>query len=125
MEDPAGNSVAIGDLVDNDDGTYEGGTFYPQAKGKYHISVFVWGQEIEGCPFEPVFELASSDRSFASGLGVEGGQRAKKGKVLSFTIHSRDKSGEPLEEGGEPFRATVKVCTAAGARLRTTNLDQN
>eukprot|EP00667_Euglena_gracilis_P021035 EG_transcript_22888 len=106
--DPDGNRLEIGELLDNDDGTYEGGKFYPTLKGRYRISVFVWGQEVDGSPFRPVFELASAERSFASGLGVEGGPRAKRGMLLSFTIHSRTNGGDPLLEGGEPFHVAIQ-----------------
>ena len=62
-----------------------------------------------GSPFAPVFEAASHERSFASGLGVEGGSRAVAGRAISFTIHARDMTGNPLDSGGDPFRVTVKV----------------
>eukprot|EP00906_Rhabdomonas_costata_P024894 RCo035697 len=106
--DPKGESVAIAELVDHEDGTYTGGEFHPNIKGQYKVSVKVWGEPVSGSPFAPVFEAASRERSFASGPGVEGGGKARVGRVMAFTIHSRDQSGDPLKEGGEPFKVLVK-----------------
>ena len=59
------------------DGSYTGGVFKPTVPGKYRVEVEAFGRPAKDSPYDVLFQAAAAEKSFADGVGVEGGDEAQ------------------------------------------------
>jgi len=95
--------------VDNNNGTYNC-TYVPVDAGNYNLNITLRGDKIKGSPYKPVIVGPDSKTSHASGPGVEG---ARVNQKAPFTVHSKDRNGNNVPTGNDPF--AVKVSGPDGA----------
>eukprot|EP01012_Entosiphon_sulcatum_P026064 TRINITY_DN3146_c0_g1_i1.p1 TRINITY_DN3146_c0_g1~~TRINITY_DN3146_c0_g1_i1.p1 ORF type:complete len:775 (-),score=58.73 TRINITY_DN3146_c0_g1_i1:71-2395(-) len=122
--DPKGKRTTVGRLEDSETGSYYG-KFTPVVPGRHKVTVRVWGEEIPGSPFQPVFKhvVAAANRSIARGCGVDGGKKARVGNTLTFTIVGRDSRGDQVDSGGDPF--DIKIVNPNGGTVDFSIMDHD
>jgi len=112
VEDP--HFVVIpAQVVDNRDGTWSV-TYQPTDPGKYHIDVIQRNpsvptryDHVKNSPVDIVIEPGTDAKSCtAFGPGLEPGNVDTK--ACHFTIQARDKNGNPIKEGGDPFKVDIQ-----------------
>lgn len=116
--DPEGN-VIPSRVVDNDDGTYDV-EFDADQAGPHTVDLFVrqkadptYLEHLEGYPkIVNVESGADPKQSLVYGPGVDENSGLRDNELATFTIEGRNKKGEPMEEGGDPF--IVKVTGPEG-----------
>jgi len=93
-------------IVDNGNGTY-GVTYVATQPGKHTIHVNLKGKPISGSPWTVPVDRAGADptKSEVYGPGIEGGVQ---GEPAVFTIASKNRIGEPIKTGGDPYKVDVK-----------------
>jgi len=93
-------------VVDNQNGTY-GVTYVATQPGKHVVSVQLKGKPISGSPWNVPVDRAPVDvsQTLVYGPGLERGTQGEPGV---FTIESRDRLGQRIKFGGDPYRVTIK-----------------
>lgn len=92
-------------ITDNKNGTYTA-KFTPQHAGNHAIKVFLDGTPIGGSPYKCNVVPAKPDPKQCEmyGPGLKGGEA---NKPAVFTIKAKNKLGNPITEGGHPFKVNV------------------
>jgi len=111
IEDPNLDQLKV-DVVDNGDGTW-GVTYQPTDPGKYHIDVIqrnpsvpVLYDHVKNSPIDVLVEPGTvAANCIAYGPGLEPGNLDTD--PATFTIEARDKNGNKMKEGGDPFKVEV------------------
>eukprot|EP01133_Synstelium_polycarpum_P015677 gene15677-18631_t len=99
-------------VKDNNDGTYRV-TYTPVKYGEYVISIKLNGESIKDMPLTiTIAAVTDPTQSFAIGQGLV---KLTKDSMASFTIHSVDNQGVPLEDGGDVY--SVNITGPNGASL--------
>jgi filamin len=93
-------------VVDNGNGTY-GVTYVATHPGKHTVSVTLKDKPISGSPWTVPVDRAPVDvtQTLVHGPGLEGGVQGEPGV---FTIESRDRLGQKIKFGGDPYKVSVK-----------------
>jgi len=93
------------EIIDNKDGTYTG-KFTPTTPGKHEFRINLDGTPIGGSPYKTNVSPAKPDPKLCEmyGPGLQGGEANKPGV---FTIKAKNRLGEPIKEGGHPFKVNV------------------
>jgi filamin len=93
-------------FTDNNNGTY-GVVYTPTAAGKHTVSVNHKTRPIQNSPWSVPVDRAPADpnQTVAYGPGLEG---AVQGEPANFTIEARDRLGQRINTGGDPFKVTVQ-----------------
>jgi hypothetical protein len=93
-------------MVDVGDGTYQC-SYVPIVAGIHHITITLHNKGIKGNPWKANITRAEPDANttVVEGPGIEPGVEA--GVPTYFKIHAKDKAGNAVPVGGDPF--TVKV----------------
>jgi filamin len=94
-------------VVDNGNGTY-GVTYTASHPGKHSVSVQLKGKPISGSPWSVPVDRAPVDvtQTLVHGPGVDG--PVTQGEPGVFTIESRDRLGQRIKFGGDPYKVTLK-----------------
>jgi len=111
IEDPLFDLVKP-EIKDNGDGTYDV-TYQAKEPGINQISIFlrnsvqpVYFEHIKDSPKDVNINLGTDpSKCTAEGPGLHDG--IKDTDPAEFTIQARDRNGDPLSDGGEPFKVTV------------------
>jgi filamin len=92
-------------VVDNGDGTYTC-TYTPQEPGRHKLDVNLKGKPVLNNYQIPV-DKSSTDphKTTASGPGIQPGNLINQ--PTHFTIQARNKIGDPMKTGGDPFKVSV------------------
>jgi len=92
-------------VIDNKNGTYTG-KFTPQHAGKHDIKINLDGTPIGGSPYKCNVVPSKPDPKLCEmyGPGLKGGEA---NKPAVFTIKAKNRLGEPIKEGGHPFKVNV------------------
>eukprot|EP01125_Pyxidicula_operculata_P021818 TRINITY_DN8667_c0_g1_i1.p1 TRINITY_DN8667_c0_g1~~TRINITY_DN8667_c0_g1_i1.p1 ORF type:complete len:745 (-),score=216.17 TRINITY_DN8667_c0_g1_i1:63-2297(-) len=97
------------DVVDNKDGTYSV-TYMPTDMGDHKVEVKLNNQPVDKSPYlVPISansDLASPDRSYAEGPGLQPGN--KNTEPATFTIHAVGPDGKPKKKGGDLFDVQIE-----------------
>jgi filamin len=96
-------SPLICQFQDGANGTYDA-LYTPVKPGRHTVNVTLNGEPIKGSPYHPLMENANSGKSWAEGPGLIAGQTKKP---CTFQIHSVDADGNPVKEGGDPFKVQI------------------
>jgi filamin len=93
-------------VKDNGNGTY-GVTYVATNAGKHTVAVQLKGKPIDKSPWTVPVDRAPADptHTVAYGPGLERGEQGKPGV---FTIEARDRLGQRINTGGDPFKVDVK-----------------
>jgi len=112
VEDPTYTLLPV-NIKDNNNGTWTV-TYQPTDPGKYHIDVILRNpsvptryEHVKNSPVDIVMEAGTDPSSCtAFGPGLEAGNKDTHPAV--FTIQARDKKGNPIKEGGDPFKVDIQ-----------------
>jgi hypothetical protein len=112
VEDPKHNVLPV-KIRDNGDGTWDV-TYNPTEPGKYHIDVIQRNpsvptryDHVKNSPIDVLIEPGTDAASCtASGPGLEPGNVDTK--PCKFKIQARDRHGNPMKEGGDPFKVDIQ-----------------
>jgi filamin len=106
ITDPYGSEIRS-DVVDKKDGTYEV-NYKPTDVGNHTISVLFEGKNVANSPYHVKIDTdsAGADPSQSQAYGP-GLNEATGGEPALFTIQARNKSGDKLTRGGDPFDVEV------------------
>lgn len=89
---------------DNGDGTYDV-EYSVGTPGDYTVKIDLHDQPIKDSPFHPhVKPSADASKSYAEGPGLT---EAFDNEPAHFTIHAKDKQGNPRKDGGDPFKVNI------------------
>eukprot|EP01097_Dermamoeba_algensis_P011897 TRINITY_DN938_c0_g1_i1.p1 TRINITY_DN938_c0_g1~~TRINITY_DN938_c0_g1_i1.p1 ORF type:complete len:1157 (+),score=374.89 TRINITY_DN938_c0_g1_i1:50-3472(+) len=93
-------------ITNNNDGTFNV-DYTPTEFGKHKVDVQIKGQPIANGPFMVPVDKSATDPSLsnAHGPGLEPGNTPEA--PAHFTIQARNKIGDPMKTGGDPFKVTV------------------
>jgi hypothetical protein len=111
VEDPSFNIIPA-QVVDNRDGTWSV-TYQPTDPGKYHIDVICRNpsvptryDHVKNSPIDLILDPGTdASQCTASGPGLEPNNLDTM--PAKFTIQARDKKGNPIKEGGDPFKVEI------------------
>eukprot|EP01127_Copromyxa_protea_P008945 TRINITY_DN206_c0_g1_i1.p1 TRINITY_DN206_c0_g1~~TRINITY_DN206_c0_g1_i1.p1 ORF type:complete len:754 (-),score=220.15 TRINITY_DN206_c0_g1_i1:24-2285(-) len=100
-------------IKDNGDGTYDV-EYQPQDSGKHHVDVIlrnparpVFYQHLKNSPVDvDIAPGTDASNSIAYGPGIEPGNLDTA--PTYFTIQARDKNGNNMPEGGDPFEVKIQ-----------------
>jgi len=109
---PKGDIVPA-EVKDNNDGTYKV-TYQPTEEGKHNVDVVLRNKDkplfydhIKNSPITVDVEPGTdASKCIAYGPGLEDG--ILDTLPQEFTIEARDKKGNPVKEGGHPFKVDIK-----------------
>jgi len=112
IEDPH-HEVVKADVVDNGDGTWTV-NYQPTEPGKYHIDVIqrnpsvpLLYDHVKNSPIDIEIDPGTvAAQTIAYGPGLEPGNLDTE--AAQFTIEARDKNGNKMKEGGDPFVVEVQ-----------------
>jgi len=92
-------------VTDNGNGTY-GVVYTATVAGPHQIHVAHKGRPIQNSPWTVPVDRAPADpnQTVAYGPGLEGGVQ---GQPAVFTIEARDRLGQRIKTGGDPFKVAV------------------
>jgi len=104
IQSPSGADVPV-EVKDNDDGTYNC-TYTPNEPGRHKLGVGLKGRPVLANHFIPV-DKSKTDalKSTAYGPGLETGNVINK--PTHFTIQARNRIGDPMKTGGDPFKVEI------------------
>ena len=92
-------------IKDNEDGTYAV-EFQADKPGEYELCVLLGDQPVRDMPSKLVVHKGcDASNTYVTGPGVEEGVVDRD---LPFTIHAKDKDGEPLTKGGDNFIVDIQ-----------------
>jgi filamin len=114
VTDGKGNEIPNVKLHDNGDGTVKV-VYETRDPGTHKVDVIlrnkaapVYYTHIKDSPFHVNVEAGSDpSKSVAFGPGVEGGPNVKDTLPTSFKIQARDREGNDIKKGGDPFDVKV------------------
>lgn len=92
------------EVKDNGDGTYDV-TFVPQAPGRHNVGVTLKDKPLYTTSVPVDKSATDPSKCTASGPGLEPGNEADK--PTHFTIQARNKVGDPMKTGGDPFKVKI------------------
>jgi len=112
VEDPHFNVIPA-KIVDNGNGTWSV-TYQPTEPGKYHIDVIQRNpsvptryDHVKNSPIDVLIEPGTdASKCTAHGPGLE--PNNVDTAPCHFTIQARDKNGNPMKEGGDPFKVDIQ-----------------
>jgi hypothetical protein len=91
-------------VKDNSDGTYDV-VYSVGTPGDYTVHITLHDHDIKDSPFHPhVKPAADASKSYAEGPGLI---EAFDNEPAHFTIHAKDKNGNPRTDGGDPFEVKI------------------
>jgi filamin len=113
ITDPQGDDLDA-NVVDNKDGTY-GVTYQALKVGKHTIVVGLKNpviptnfENIKDSPFHPIISQGTDPtKTIAYGDGLEDG-KVQDNLPTNFKIESRDRDGNKVPRGGDPYQVTVQ-----------------
>jgi len=111
VTDPDGSEISV-KLSDNDDGTFAV-EYYPKDPGVHTVNVLLGHpfnplnyDHIKDSPFKVNIDAGTdANKSIAYGPGLEDG--VTDTLPTHFTIESRDRNGNRIKKGGDPFEVTI------------------
>jgi len=111
VEDPT-HTVINSKITDNNNGTWTV-TYMPTDAGKYHIDVILRNpsvptryDHVKNSPVDITIDAGTdASQCTAFGPGLEPGNLDTH--PAKFTIQARDKKGNPITRGGDPFKVAI------------------
>jgi filamin len=92
-------------VTDNGDGTYTC-SYTPNEPGRHKLDVDLKGKPVlENYNIPVTKSTTDPSKSTASGPGIEPGNLINK--PTHFTIQARNKIGDPMKTGGDPFKVAI------------------
>jgi uncharacterized protein YkwD len=119
VKTPAGSKPVLAQVKDNDNGTYSV-TYQPSAPGPHQVEVTLDGKTVDRPLNVDVKQFTDPTKSIAYGPGF---QEASTGTPATFVVQAKDKNGNNVSRGGDPFQA--KLTGPAGSPPITATVKDN